>query len=116
MRRSRPGNDVTTLQLGDLTMDLTQRQARRGARSIALKPREFRLLAYLMLHPDQSLTRTMLLEAVWDYRFDPQTNLIDVQISRLRSKLHGPGEPPLLHTVRGVGYRLSAEPGATSSR
>ncbi len=81
---------------------------------IALKPREFRLLAYLLMHAEQPLTRTMLLEAVWDYRFDPQTNLIDVQISRLRQKLQAAGEAPLIHTVRGVGYRigLQAEGGA----
>ena len=109
MRRSRTGNEVTVLQMADLSLDLTRRHAQRGARSITLKPREFRLLAYLMLHPDQALTRTMLLEAVWDYRFDPQTNLIDVQISRLRSKLHGPQEAPLLHTLRGVGYCLSTQ-------
>ncbi len=110
VRRSRSGNDVTTLQLGDLSLDLTRRQAQRGARIVVLKPREFRLLTYLMMHPDQALTRTMLLEAVWDYRFDPQTNLIDVQISRLRSKLHGPDEAAILHTVRGVGYSLSMQP------
>lgn len=109
VRRSRTGNEVTVLQMADLSLDLTRRHAQRGARSITLKPREFRLLAYLMLHPDQALTRTMLLEAVWDYRFDPQTNLIDVQISRLRSKLHGPQEAPLLHTLRGVGYCLSTQ-------
>lgn len=106
VRRSRTDTEVTTLQLADLTLDLARRQARRNGRSIALKPREFRLLAYLMMHPDQVLTRTMLLEAVWDFRFDPQTNLIDVQISRLRRQLHAEGEAPLLHTVRGAGYRL----------
>jgi len=63
-----------------------------------------------MMHPEQVLTRTMLLEAVWDYRFDPQTNLIDVQVSRLRQKVQAPGEAPLIHTVRGVGYRLGLRP------
>ena len=109
VRRSRTGEEITTLQMADLSLDLTRRHAQRGSRVIALKPREFRLLAFLMMHPDQVLTRTMLLEAVWDYRFDPQTNLIDVQISRLRRQLHGDGEAPLLHTVRGAGYRLAAE-------
>ena len=109
VRRSRTDAEVTTLQIADLTLDLTRRHAQRNGRNIALKPREFRLLAYLMMHPDQVLTRTMLLEAVWDYRFDPQTNLIDVQISRLRRQLHADGEAPLLHTVRGAGYRLGVE-------
>ena len=112
VRRSRTGDEVTTLQVADLKLDLTRRHAQRGSRIIALKPREFRLLAFLMMHPDQVLTRTMLLEAVWDYRFDPQTNLIDVQISRLRRQLHGDGETPLLHTVRGAGYRLAVHEAA----
>ena len=106
VRRSRTAEEHKVLQLEDLRLDLVSRQVQRAARTIALKPREFRLLAYLMMHPEQTLTRTMLLEAVWDYRFDPQTNLIDVQISRLRQKVQGPGEAPLIHTVRGVGYRI----------
>jgi two-component system OmpR family response regulator len=110
VRRSRAGEEARLLQMADLRLDLVSRQARRGARPIALKPREFRLLAYLMMHPGQVLTRTMLLEAVWDYRFDPQTNLIDVQVSRLRQKVQAPGEAPLIHTVRGVGYRLGLRP------
>ena len=114
VRRSRTGEEVKALQLGDLRLDLVHRTVQRNGRLIALKPREFRLLAYLLMHAEQPLTRTMLLEAVWDYRFDPQTNLIDVQISRLRQKLQAPGEAPLIHTVRGVGYRigLQAEGGA----
>ncbi len=79
----------------------------RAGRPIALQPREFRLLAYLMMHPGQVVTRTMLLEAVWDYQFDPQTNVIDVQVSRLRGKLDAGGAPTLIHTVRGVGYTLA---------
>ncbi len=112
VRRSRTGDEAKVLQLGDLRLDLVHRTVHRSDRAIALKPREFRLLAYLMMHADQPLTRTMLLEAVWDYRFDPQTNLIDVQVSRLRQKLHAPGEAPLIHTVRGVGYKIGLSPGS----
>ena len=81
----------------------------RGGRSIDLQPREFRLLEYLMRHADQVITRTMLLEHVWDYHFDPQTNVIDVHVSRLRGKIDKGFTYPLLHTVRGAGYRLSKE-------
>jgi two-component system OmpR family response regulator len=110
VRRTRTGEEAKALQLGDLRLDLVHRTVQRGGRAIALKPREFRLLAYLLMHAGQPLTRTMLLEAVWDYRFDPQTNLIDVQISRLRHKLQAPGEAPLIHTVRGAGYRIALSP------
>jgi two-component system OmpR family response regulator len=82
------------------------REARRGGTLIELLPREFRLLEYLMRHAGQVVTRTMLLENVWDYNFDPQTNVIDVHISRLRAKLDRDFEQPLIHTVRGAGYRL----------
>jgi two-component system OmpR family response regulator len=98
----------TRLQVGDLTLDLLSRTVRRGDTAIELLPREFRLLEYLMRHPDQVVTRTMLLENVWDYHFDPQTNVIDVHISRLRQKIDKGFDKPLLHTVRGAGYRLSA--------
>ena len=108
VRRSRSGTEIRTLQLADLTLDLARRHVERGGRPIALQPREFRLLAYLMMHPGQVVTRTMLLEAVWDYQFDPQTNVIDVQVSRLRGKLDAGGAPTLIHTVRGVGYTLAA--------
>lgn len=108
VRRSRPGPAIRALQVADLKLDLASRHVERGGRPVALQPREFRLLAYLMSHPGQVLTRTMLLEAVWDYQFDPQTNVIDVQISRLRGKLDAGGAPPLIHTVRGVGYRIAA--------
>ena len=111
VRRSRTGPEVRTLALADLRLDLAARRAERAGRPIALQPREFRLLAYLMMHPGQVLTRTMLLEAVWDYRFDPQTNVIDVQISRLRAKLDAGGGPSLIHTVRGAGYRIAADGG-----
>ena len=107
LRRNQPAaGPATVLRHGDLEMDLLARRVRRGARSILLQPREFRLLEYLLRHPDQVVTRTMLLEGVWDYHFDPGTNVIDVHISRLRRKLEEGGEPPLLHTVRGAGYRL----------
>lgn len=98
------------LKCDDLELDRLSRQVRRGERKIVLQPREFRLLEYLLLHLGQVVTRTMLLEAVWDYHFDPGTNVIDVHISRLRRKIDSePGDKPLLHTVRGAGYRLSAD-------
>jgi len=97
----------TELRVGDLELDLLARAAKRAGRPIELQPREFRLLEYLMRNAGQVITRTMLLEHVWDYHFDPQTNVIDVHISRLRSKIDkGQGEP-LLHTVRGAGYVIS---------
>ncbi|AQA18426.1 DNA-binding response regulator [Halioglobus japonicus] len=106
-RGSAGGNEtVTRLQVADLTMDLLQQQVDRGGVSINLQPREYRLLEYLMRHESQVVTRTMLLEHVWGYNFDPQTNVIDVHISRLRQKLDKEFEQPLLHTVRGAGYRL----------
>lgn len=94
------------LRLGDLELDRLTRKVRRGGREIELQPREYQLLEYLMLHAGQVVTRTMLLEGVWDYHFDPQTNVIDVHISRLRAKLDKGEERPLLHTVRGAGYCL----------
>lgn len=100
------GSEPTRLQVADLELDLLRREARRGKRKVELQPREFRLLEYMMRQAGRVVTRTMLLEAVWDYHFDPQTNVIDVHISRLRQKIDH-GEPaPLLHTVRGAGYRL----------
>jgi two-component system OmpR family response regulator len=96
----------TRLSCGDLDMDLLARKVRRGGRTIDLQPREFRLLEYFLRHVDEVVTRTMLLEAVWDYHFDPGTNVIDVHVSRLRRKLDEEGAAPLLHTVRGAGYRL----------
>jgi len=97
------------LRCGDLELDRLTRQVRRGARRIVMQPREFRLLEYLMLHSGEVVTRTMLLEAVWDYHFDPGTNVIDVHISRLRRKIDDGEGQPLLHTVRGAGYRLAAD-------
>lgn len=106
LRRSKGIQPVTKLDCGDLAMDLLSRKVRRGERNVVLQPREFRLLEFLLRHVNQVVTRTMLLEGVWDYHFDPGTNVIDVHISRLRRKIDLPGEPVLLHTVRGAGYRL----------
>lgn len=105
-RREGSTREVTKLRVADLEMDLLRRTAKRGERSVDLQPREFRLLEYLMRHAGQVVTRTMLLEAVWDYHFDPQTNVIDVHISRLRQKIDRGEAQPLLHTVRGSGYLL----------
>ncbi len=104
-RRTGAGPD-TGLRVGDLEVDLLARTARRGDQEIELKPREFKLLEYLMRHAGQVVTRTMLLESVWDYHFDPQTNVIDVHISRLRQKIDRGFEQALIHTVRGAGYVL----------
>lgn len=107
-RRRDPDAAKTKLSVGELEMDLLARTVRRGEEAILLQPREFRLLEFLMRHAGQVVTRTMLLEKVWDYHFDPQTNVIDVHISRLRSKIDKPFGTNMLHTVRGAGYRLSA--------
>ena len=108
-RRGKSDGPATRLVVGDLEMDLLSRSVRRGVQKIDLQPREFRLLEYLMRHAGQVVTRTMLLEGVWDYHFDPQTNVIDVHVSRLRQKIDKPFELPLLHTVRNAGYMLRAE-------
>ena len=108
MRRRHPSAVKTRLQVGDLELDLLTRTAKRGATDIELQPREFRLLEYLMRHASQVVTRTMLLESVWEYHFDPQTNVIDVHISRLRAKIDKGFDTPLLHTVRGAGYMIRA--------
>lgn len=99
---------VTALQVADLRLDLLARTVIRGGKPIDLQPREFLILEYLMRHAGQVVTRTMLLEAVWDYHFDPQTNVIDVHISRLRSKIDKGFTPALLQTVRNAGYCLRA--------
>jgi len=101
-------SEATALVCGDLELDLIARTARRGERRIELLPREFQMLEYLMRRQGRVVTRTMLLEGVWDYRFDPRTNVIDVHISRLRRKVDGEGETALIHTVRGSGYKLAA--------
>ena len=109
VRRMESPAAQTSLQVGDLGMDLLSRKVTRGGQAIALKPREYKLLEFLMRHAGQVVTRTMLLENVWDYHFDPQTNVIDVHISNLRQKIDSGFASPLLHTVRGAGYRLSAD-------
>jgi len=108
MRRSNSKEGETVYRVGDLELDRLSHTARRAGREIGLQPREFRLLEYLMRHAGQVVTRTMLLEHVWDYHFDPQTNVIDVHISRLRGKIEKGFGSPLLHTVRGAGYMLRA--------
>ncbi len=109
LARRRSGDvSQTRLDVADLALDILTRRVTRNGQTINLQPREFRLLEYLMRHANQVVTRTMLLENVWDYHFDPQTNVIDVQISRLRSKIDKGFEAPLLHTVRGAGYVIRA--------
>jgi two-component system OmpR family response regulator len=107
-RRSQGEGAQTKLEVADLRMDLLSRKVARGERNILLQPREFKLLEYLMRHADQVVTRTMLLENVWDYHFDPQTNVVDVHISKLRQKIDADFERPLLRTVRNAGYKLSS--------
>ena len=107
-RRRAGDGPKTKLTTGDLEIDLLSRNVSRGGQAIDLQPREFQLLEYLMRHADQVVTRTMLLENVWDYHFDPQTNVIDVHISRLRRKIDSEFDKPLLHTVRGAGYMIRA--------
>ena len=109
LRRGVVEAPATRLRVADLEMDLLKREVSRAGTAIALQPREFRLLECLMRHAGQVVTRTMLLEQVWDYHFDPQTNVIDVHISRLRSKIDRDFDPPLLQTVRGSGYMIAAE-------
>jgi two-component system OmpR family response regulator len=108
-RRGKGEGPVTKLVVEDLELDLLSRQVKRAGQKIDLQPREFRLLEYLMRHAGQVVTRTMLLEGVWDYHFDPQTNVIDVHVSRLRQKVDKPFPTPLIHTVRNAGYMLRAE-------
>jgi two-component system, OmpR family, response regulator len=109
IRRGKGEGPVTKLVVGDLEMDLLSRTVRRAGQKIDLQPREFRLLEYLMRHAGQVVTRTMLLEGVWDYHFDPQTNVIDVHVSRLRQKVDKPYPTALIHTVRNAGYMLRAD-------
>lgn len=107
-RRGSPSEAQTVYQVGGLTLERLSRKVERDGESIVLQPREFRLLEYLMKHAGQVVTRTMLLENVWDYHFDPQTNVIDVHMSRLRSKIDKGHASPLLHTIRGAGYMIRA--------
>ncbi len=106
LRRANPRQVVTQLQAGDLALDLLSRAVTVGGSPVDLQPREFQLLSYLMRHVGQVVTRTMLLENVWEYNFDPQTNVVDVHISRLRQKLDPDGGTQRIETVRGAGYRL----------
>jgi len=106
LRRGSAGPAATTLRVADLELDLLTRTVKRDGRGLELLPREFRLLEYLMRNAGHVVTRTMLLEHVWDYHFDPQTNVIDVHVSRLRQKIDKNFARPLLHTVRGAGYCL----------
>jgi len=108
-RRGKTEGPQTKLSVGDLEMELLSRTVRRAGQRIDLQPREFRLLEYLMRHAGQVVTRTMLLEGVWDYHFDPQTNVIDVHVSRLRQKIDKPFPSSLIHTIRNAGYMLRAD-------
>lgn len=110
-RRGKGEGPATRLVVGDLEMDLLSRGVKRAGQKVDLQPREFRLLEYLMRHAGQVVTRTMLLEGVWDYHFDPQTNVIDVHVSRLRQKIDKPFPAVLLHTIRNAGYMVRAEAG-----
>ena len=105
-RRRGGRGEETVYRVADLELDRLSHMVRRGNKELDLQPREFRLLEYLMKHAGQVVTRTMLLENVWDYHFDPQTNVIDVHISRLRSKIDKGFSQPLLHTIRGAGYMI----------
>jgi DNA-binding winged helix-turn-helix (wHTH) protein len=110
MRGSSPRNDGEVLRLGPLELDLLDRTAKRGDRQIDLRPREFRLLRYMMERNDKLLTRAALLKEVWNYKFVPETNLVDVHMGRLRRKVDGPNDAPLIRNVRGAGFVLSAPP------
>lgn len=101
--------DETVLEVGDLTLDLITRRAQRAGRRIELLPREFAILEFLMRRKGRVVTRTMLLEGVWDYRFDPRTNVVDVHISRLRGKIDGEGDEALIRTIRGSGYMIVSD-------
>jgi two-component system OmpR family response regulator len=109
VRRAQENSAETTLVLDDLSVDLLSRKVMRGGKPVSLQPREFKLLEYLMRHANQVVTRTMLLENVWDYRFDPQTNVVDVHVSKLRHKIDAGFARPLLRTIRNAGYMLTAE-------
>ncbi len=116
VRRSRNSRTERVLEYADLRYDLTIPRVTRAGKVLPLQPRECRLLAYMMTHPEQVLTRAMLLGAVWGYQFNPQTNVIDATVSRLRQKVDGGHSPQLIHTVRGLGYRFAAEPDGSSGQ
>ncbi len=115
VRRTRPELEVKQLRVADLTVSITTQQVQRAGKTIALQPQEFRLLVYLMLNAHRIVTRTMLLETIWGYSFDPQSNVIDVQVSRLRRKIDSNFSTPLIHTVRGAGYTLSDTQGSSTT-
>jgi two-component system, OmpR family, response regulator len=106
IRRASRGMDSVRLKVGDLSVDLVTREVRRGEGKIDLQPREFSLLEYLMRNAGRVVSKTMILEHVWDYSFDPQTNVVDVLVSRLRNKVDRDSEKKMIHTIRGVGYVL----------
>ena len=106
MRRPPMQTEETVMRLADLELDLVRHAVSRAGQTITLQPREYRLMVYLLRNAGRVLTRTMLLEAVWDFHFDPHTNVVETHISRLRNKIDKPFETPLLHTVRGAGYSL----------
>jgi len=108
IRRSTGSPSATRLVAGDLTIDLLTREVTRGDRAIDLRPREFTLLEYLARHPGRVISKSMILSQIWNYNFDPRTNVVDVLVHRLRQKVDGPGEKPLIETTRGVGYVLRA--------
>jgi len=110
IRRATHGSEPTRLSVGDLSMDLVRREVTRGGTSIELQPREFALLEFLMRHAGRVVTKTMILEHVWDYSFDPQTNVVDVLVHRVRSKVDKDFPAKLIHTIRGVGYVLKTAP------
>lgn len=105
-RRPPLENEKTTLEVADISVDLIRRQVKRGGKEISLQPTEFRLLEYLMRHAGRVVTRTMLLESVWDFHFDPRTNIVETHISRLRAKIDRDFDRPRIATVRGAGYML----------
>jgi len=109
LRRSQESSTESALSVGDLNMDLLSRKVTRAGKSVSLQPREFKLLEYLARHANQVVTRTMLLENVWDYHFDPQTNVVDVHISKLRQKIENDLTKPMLRTIRNAGYMLTVE-------
>lgn len=109
IRRSRGTSDPTSYAIGDLSIDLLKHEARRGGKRIDLQPREFSLLHYLMRNANRVVSKTMIMENVWGYNFDPQTNVVESRISRLREKVDAGFDVPLIHTVRGVGYAIRIE-------
>ncbi len=114
VRRARPDLEVKHLRIADLTINIATQKVQRAGRTISLQPQEFRLLVYLMLNAHRTVTRTMLLEMIWGYSFDPHSNVIDVQVSRLRRKIDSYSAIPLIHTVRGAGYTLSDKQGTNN--